>query len=128
MELGSDIHSDWELINGDLKLVHEENNLAQAVENRLNCIYESLNLFYLDYGSNLHGILGWRNVEGTEDFIRLEIINTLKQDPRFKNFDVKVTYNGDGEITVELSVKIDDEELKYNLVIDEYGDVAVGSE
>ena len=56
VELGTDLNSNWQFKDGDLQLVENNNNLVQSILNRLNCDYDSLDLFYYDYGSVLSSL------------------------------------------------------------------------
>ena len=78
IELGADLNRNWEFKDGDLLLVENKDNLVQSILNRLNSDYDSLDLFYYDYGSVLSNFLGWKHNDETLEFIRLEIEDTLE--------------------------------------------------
>lgn len=122
-ELGVDINSNWNFINGDLELIYYDENLVQACRNRLNTALNDLDLFYENYGSNIKGFFGWRADEETKDFIEIEITETLQQDPRLKDFDIEVNFK-DGKISADVYCVFDeDTDLSFNLVISEDDEV-----
>lgn len=124
VELGTDLNSNWEFKDGDLELVENKDNLVQSILNRLNCVYDGLDLFYFDYGSVLSQFLGWKRDDKTLEFIRLEIESVLSQDPRLSNFNVEMSYNQLGGVSIELYVFYNDEtDFTLNLVLDEGGEV-----
>lgn len=124
VELGTDLNSNWEFKDGDLELVENKDNLVQSILNRLNCVYDGLDLFYFDYGSVLNQFLGWKHDDRTLEFIRLEIESVLNQDPRLSNFNVELSYNQLGGVSIELYVFYNDEtDFTLNLVLDEGGEV-----
>lgn len=89
-QMGVDIDRNWEFKDGDLKLVKYNKNIAQSVANRLNCKFGALAHFYEYYGSDIDEYLGDPNEETYHEYIRLEIIRTLKQDPRVED-DINVS-------------------------------------
>ena len=120
IELGADLNRNWEFKDGDLLLVENKDNLVQSILNRLNSDYDSLDLFYYDYGSVLSNFLGWKHNDETLEFIRLEIEDTLEQEPRLNDFSVGVSYNETGKILIELYIVFNDEtDLNLSLVIGE---------
>lgn len=88
--MGVDIKRTWNFKNGDLELVKYDENIGQAVINRLSCLLNSLDIFYDEYGSLIHDYLGEKNVKSTREYIRLEIEKRLLRDPRLKNVDCTV--------------------------------------
>ena len=105
MDFGTDINSNWELTEqGDLRLISDEENLAQAIINRLSCKLNSLDLYYNEYGSLLYGFLGWKRKEKTLEFIRIELGNRLNSDSRIKTYSIDLEYNEDGDISINLLV------------------------
>lgn len=124
--LGTDIRSDWSFNEqGDLNLISDTDNIAQSIGNRLNTDIGSLP-FYREYGVMLYGYMGWRASESTLEFIRLEISNRLKQDPRFKNYNVNCSYIGDGSIRLDLDlVLVSDDDYSTSLVLSKNGEVDI---
>lgn len=129
VELGTDLNCNWEFKDGDLQIVENKENLVQAILNRLNCSYDSLDLFYYDYGSVISNFLGWKRSDETLEFIRLEVENTLGQEPRLNNFNVDVSYKSEGKVLIELYVVFDDEtDLTMSLVLEKGGEVIATGE
>ena len=121
-EYGVDIDSSFEFLDGDLKLASYEENLVQAIGNRLRTIYGSLSMFYEDYGSYLYTFLGWRRRDETLNFIKIEVENTLKKDPRLTNFNVEVDYaTADNTVDINIQVFYENEVLDLNYVFNENG-------
>jgi len=129
VELGTDLNNNWEFKDGDLQLVENKVNLAQSILNRLNSEYDCLDLFYYNYGSVLSNFLGWKHNDETLEFIRLEIEDTLEQDPRLSNFAVDLSYNQVGEILIELYIVFnDDTDLSLSLVLEKDGEIVADRE
>ena len=123
-ELCTDFNSDWEFKNGDLVLVSDKDNLVQATRNRLNCSVGSMDAFYFEYGSLLHTFLGWRKEEITLRFLRIELERTLKQDPRYQNFELDLEYDKDGVLNIGIMVYFDDDtEIEMNYTFSEDGTI-----
>lgn len=117
-ELGTDIDSSWTFNNdGDLILTSEENNLVQSIQNRLSCPHDSLNLFYYEYGSKLWNFMGWKRTPETLQFIRNEIVETLKQEPRIIDYELNLSFTDTG-LKVDLVLRYDeDSDLDLSLII-----------
>ena len=129
VELGVDLNSNWDFKDGDLVLVENKDNLVQSILNRLNSEYDSLDLFYYDYGSVLSNFLGWKHNDETLEFIRLEIEDTLGQEPRLSDFNVEVSYNKIGKILIELYIVFTDEtDLSLSLVLEKDGEIVADRE
>ena len=93
LDYGTDFLKTWTLTeDGDLRLISGENNLSQGLVNRFSCDLNSLDLFYDDYGSLLVQFLGWKRNDTTLNFIKLELENRLRNEPRLESFNVKVDY------------------------------------
>lgn len=121
-ELGTDIDSSWSFNNGDVSIVTGENNLVQATKNRLNTTLGSLNDFYVNYGSILYRFLGWKANDITLKFMQIELEDTLKQDPRYENFEVTLAYGKSNEVNIKIIVYFDDDsELNMNYVLSTEG-------
>ena len=128
-ELGTDIISTWEFKDGDLVLVNNDTNLVQSIVNRLNCEYDSLDAFYYEYGTSLSSFLGFKASNETLEFIKIEINETLQQDPRINEFDVEAEYNDKNEVLLYISILFnEDSELELSLVISEDGTVIINEE
>lgn len=121
--IGTDISSEWKFEQGDLQLITDEKNLVQAITNRLGCWLNSLDLYYMEYGSIFTSFLGWKREQTTLDFMKLELQNTLEQDPRITGYDIQLDFNSDGGVEVDLNITADTETVKVNLVISEDGSI-----
>lgn len=122
LEIGTDIKSGWNFKDGDLCLVKQNDNIYQSIQNRLNTNYDSLSLYYGEYGSFVSKFRGWKTLDTTLNFMKTEIINTLNQDPRLQNIDVELEYVGDGEIKGKIHVLFDDDtDLSMSLVLNNLG-------
>ena len=129
VELGTDLNSNWEFKDGDLQLVENKTNIKQSILNRLNCDYDSLDLFYYEYGSVLSNFLGWKHNDETVEFIRLEIEDTLNQEPRLTDFDVEVSYDKIGKVLIDLYIVFNDEsDFSLSLVLEKGGEVVADGE
>ena len=128
LNIGADIASSWTFDEtGDLKIVDTEENIAQAIGNRLQTNLNSMSLFYADYGSVLKGFLGWRKNQRTLDFMRIEIVNRLSQDLRLSQFDVNVSYTEDGNVQVDIQVYLsEDDTFATSIVLNNEGVVENG--
>ena len=128
-QLGTDINSDWIFKDGDLVLVSDKENLRQAVTNRLNTLLDSMDDYYYSYGSALSRFFGWRKNEITLKFMRLEIENCLKQDPRLQNFDLDLFYGEKGVVNIHITTTIgEDEVFDMNMVLSDDGSVNIVEE
>ena len=128
-DLGTDINSSWSFKDGDLNLVSDKENLIQATRNRLNNVLDSLDDFYMEYGSILWRFIGWKSEEITLKFMDIEIKNCLNQDPRLVDYTLELSY-GDTDtdtVNIDITVYFDDEtefDMNYILstdgVVEEY--------
>ena len=103
-EAGVDLDSSMTFQDGDILLSQYENNLAQAVANRLNTQFDELDLFYQEYGSMVTGFFGWRTNNTTLRFIRSEIDQTLSKESRLLNYDTQLEFDGEGVLKVTLKL------------------------
>lgn len=97
-EYGTDIC--WNGSTDSLATVTGDDNLSQAVTNRLNTTYEELDWVYGDYGCNFRDYLGMKNDETSLEFIKNSIKQSLEEDDRIGDFEVDVTFVGDGVVNV----------------------------
>ena len=119
---GVDLHNNLRFVNGDLQLAEYEENIAQAIGNRLNTMYDSLDVFYSGYGSVLLKFLGWRNTENTLKFVKLEVDNVLSQDPRLDEFSTSVEYVDSDRIRINIVLQYsEDEVIELSYDLDELG-------
>ena len=117
-DYGVDIHTDFEFENGDIKLCEYEDNIIQAIANRLNTPQDSMDFFYTDYGSFLNHYYGWKKRNETLNFIKLEIINSLRKDPRINDITVELEYIEKG---ISINITLNDFgniNLNFNLTDD----------
>ena len=103
-DLGVDIDSKWCFVDGDLKLISYNDNMVQALTNRLNTNLNELDLFYEEYGSVFTQFLGWRGNDETICFIRTELETVLRQEPRLRNWEYNIEYTGNGILRVDLKL------------------------
>ena len=125
-EIGVDIKSTWSFNDkGDLELASDKENIIQAVTNRFNAWLGTFDAYYLDYGSVLSNYLGWKRNDETLGFMKIEIENTLNQDPRLPSYDLSLDFNDTGGVDIRLDFGFDDDDLELNLVISEDGRVSI---
>lgn len=117
-EIGTDIKSDWTFNeNGDLTLIQDNDNLKQAVYNRITCYAGSFKHFYNEYGSVLSNYFGFRKDNTTLEFMRIELERVLLQDPRIQKFDLNLEYVTEG-IRVELTIHTQETDTELNFITD----------
>lgn len=134
--LGVDIDSSMTFENGDLLLKKYNENLGQAVANRLSTELNELDWFYYGYGSILQSFLGWRANDNTLGFIKSEITNVLKDEPRLTSFKVDLEYTDTGSVRIDLTLyPVADIAIPLNLVLSTTGvieietdEIIIGSE
>ena len=125
-ELGVDLNSTLTFSNGDINLIQYEDNLIQGVMNRLNTDLDELDLFYDEYGSILTRFLGWKTNDETLGFIEAEIENTLENEPRLESSDATCTYNGEGQVMIQLNLyPITGDMVDTNMVLTTTGVVEI---
>ena len=109
-ECGVDIDSSFTFKDGDLVLAEYEDNLVQAIANRLNTDLGELDLFYEDYGSVITGFLGWKQTDAVH-YIKAELDNVLLKDPRIWQHESTVEYAGDGKLRINLIIHTNNENI-----------------
>ena len=125
-ELGVDINSTCSFVNGDLALASYNDNLVQAIVNRLNTDLNELELFYNEYGSILTQFFGWKANDTTLGFIKAEIKKVLDEEPRLMGHTCDVTYDGDGKVRIDLVLyPVLDYGIDVNLVLRKTGVVEI---
>lgn len=121
-DLGTDINSSWSFKDGDLILINDKENLVQATRNRLNNVLDTLEDFYLEYGSILWRFMGWRSEDITLKFMAIEITNCLNQDPRLTNYTLDLSYEDTDSVAIGITVFFDDEtEFDMNYILNDTG-------
>jgi hypothetical protein len=94
--------------------------------NRLNTDLDELDLFYDEYGSILTRFLGWKANSETLGFIEAEIENTLENEPRLESSDATCTYNGEGQVMIQLNLyPITGDMVDTNMVLTTTGVVEI---
>ena len=117
-ELGTDIDSSWSFKDGDLNLVKNNKNLVQATRNRLNNVLDSLDDFYMNYGSILWRFMGWKSNDITLKFMNIAIQNCLNQDPRLSDYTLDLSYGDKNTVNIDITVYFDDEsEIDMNYIL-----------
>jgi len=117
-ELGTDIDSSWSFKDGDLNLVKNNKNLVQATRNRLNNVLDSLDDFYMEYGSILWRFMGWKSNDITLKFMNIAIQNCLNQDPRLSDYTLDLSYGDKNTVNIDITVYFDDEsEIDMNYIL-----------
>ena len=118
-DYGTDIHNSWTFNDkGDLNLSENEDNIKQAVINRLTTNLDELPLYYAEYGSLLRSYIGERKSDETLQFISVEVETRLILDPRINDIDVETSLTNKG-VKLKLTVYYDEnEELEMNIVLD----------
>lgn len=117
-ECGVDIHSTFQFTNNDIVLVKYEDNLVQAIVNKLNTNIDEMDLFYEDYGSILTTFLGWKAKEETIHYMETEVSAVLSKEPRLSAYEVDIEYAGDGTININLVLHTTTAEVvEANLVL-----------
>lgn len=126
-ELGVDIHSSFSFKDGDLILSSGNENLVQAISNRLNTSLNELDLFYdSDYGSVLSSFLGWEADDETLNYIECEVSNVLKEEPRLNSYELSIDYMGNGNLHINLIlVTITENIVETNFVLTNDGVVEI---
>lgn len=125
-DLGVDINSNYTFQDGDLKLTYYDENLIQAVINRLNTRLNTLNLFYEDYGSMLTSFYGWKGNNDTISLIKIELANTLKNELRLQNYESEIFYDGNGVLRMNLTLHPEtNTEVTVNLMLNSLGELEI---
>ena len=128
MELGSDFNRNWSFKDGDLLVVSHTDNLIQAIINRLNTILDSMDDFYMGYGSHLMNFRGARRNKEMLDFIKIELETCLMQDPRIQNPKITVENGVNKQVDIYVVIDFDDEtDLTLSLIMTEDGVVINGN-
>ena len=116
-EIGTDINSQWEFHDGDLVLISNDENLRQAVYNRITCYIDVFQYFYNEYGSVLMSYFGHKKNNTTLEFMKIELERVLLQDPRIQDFELNIEYVPAG-VRVDLTIKSNGTNVDMNFVTD----------
>lgn len=121
-QLGVDVDNSWQLFNGDLLLVEGEDNLYQAISNRITCILDDMSIFYDSYGSTMREYIGEVNFVDNHTRMENEILLRLTDEPRISNAEVTVTGVTSNEVYINIHAIIDEyHDFDGNFVLDAYG-------
>ena len=120
MEFGIDIDRAWDFNDGDLVLVKDENNVSQAVVNRLTCFQPNFTVYYENYGGSLMEHLGSRKDEESLKFIQIELDSILEQEERILEYESNLSYTDTG-VRIDLKLDVDGENVDLNLILDREG-------
>ena len=103
-DLGVDINSNFTFHDGDIVLAEYDENIVQAVVNKLQTDLGELDLFYEDYGSIMMSFMGWRANEETLGFMKAELNNILQSEERLETWNFDINYMGDGKVRIDLTL------------------------
>ena len=91
--LGVDVDRQWICDgSGDLLLAKFEDNVTQAIFNRLSCTMDALDWIYKDYGSYVKDWIGKPNTASARESLLKEIEKRVKLDPRLDDCIVELLY------------------------------------
>ena len=123
IEIGTDINREWTMENGDLELVTEDENITQAIYNRLSCYQPLLEVYYENYGGFLRSYFGRKKNSETLGLIRIELETILDQEPRIEDYSLDLSVGDAGNVIISLSLLYSDLEdtVDLNLVLDNSG-------
>ena len=96
-----------------LETVEDEENVLQHIRNRLTTVYTELNWIYNNYGCNYRQYLGMKVDNESLEFIKNSITQSLNEDDNINEFDLSLSYLGDGVINIILN--LDGEQFDFNL-------------
>ena len=99
--------------NTTLETVENEENVLQHIKNRLTTTYNELNWIYPNYGCNYRQYLGKKVDKESLEFIKNSISQSLKEDNLINEFDLSLSYLGNGVINIILN--IDGTDFNFNL-------------
>jgi len=96
-----------------LQTVSDTDNVEQHIRNRLTTNYEELGWVYESYGCNYRQYLGMKVNDESLEFIKNSISQSLEEDENIEDYDLSLSYLGDGVINIILNV--DGDEFDFNL-------------
>ena len=125
-ELGVDLDSSFTFNDGDLKLSSYDDNIVQAVTNRLNTQLNELDLFYDGYGSVFRSFFGWKTNDETSNFMKAELETVLEAEPRLTDWEYEISFMGDGKARIDLRLYPNpDYSISASLMVNSTGNVEV---
>lgn len=105
-ELGVDVNRQWQQWGGDLVLVEGEDNVYQALFNRLTCRYGDMAYFYSDYGSKIYDWLCTPSYQQNLDLLAEEVSHRVLEDPRISRCEVYITKINPYLVNIEVDCTI----------------------
>lgn len=90
--------------DASLTTVKNEDNVLQHIKNRLQTNYEELDWVYDNYGCNYKQYLGLKANSESLEFIKNSITQSLKEDEFIDDFDLSLSYIGNGVINIVLNI------------------------
>ena len=76
----------------------------------------------------LSSFLGWKRIDETLGFLKIEIENTLNQDPRLRDYDLSLDYDDNGAVKIDLDFHLRDEDFGVNRVISKDGSIVIAED
>ena len=111
----------WDYNNGDVAVVSDKDDIAQAILNRLNTDTDELDYLYDDYGCNLRQYLGLPATDTTLEMVKNTISDTLSRDERLTLLDLTLSYKTGGVINILVRCSFNDEDIEMNLNLTDDG-------
>lgn len=106
--LGVDVDQAWIMDGeGDIVLVKYEENVTQAVYNRITCTMGALDWIYKDYGSYVKEYIGKPNTAPRRESLKTEIQKRINRDPRLFDADVTIVAYTPKYIGLKITGKLD---------------------
>lgn len=105
-KLGVDISRQWQQYGSDLVLVDGEDNVYQALFNRLTCRYNDMAYFYSKYGSKIYEWLCTPSYQQNLDLLADEVTQRVLQDPRISKCKVFITKINSFLVNIEIDCVI----------------------
>ena len=119
-DYGVDLKSDFNFADGDLNLVKYEENICQAIQNRLSTIKDALGLFYYNYGGFFILFPGWKKDDETLSLMKIELESLLKQDEKIGDFETNLSYTEKGDVVINIVLK-DGEDTSLDFIMSNDG-------
>lgn len=119
-DYGVDLKSDFNFADGDLNLVKYEENICQAIQNRLSTIKDALGLFYYNYGGFFILFPGWKKDDETLSLMKIELESLLKQDEKIGDFETNLSYTEKGDVAINIVLK-DGEDTSLDFIMSNDG-------
>ena len=98
----------WILSNGDVNIVEGQDDMIQAIVNRLNTDTDELDYLYDNYGCNLKQFLGLPANDTTLELVDLTLSYT---DANTLNIIITCTYDSENELELDLVLNSDGVEI-----------------